>query len=204
MAEIYIPLAGTMIREAAGEAITRAKARGSPVTFVFSGDEITVTGGDDAEVVAAAYMRRVQERHEAWKASPEGVAHAEREQQILARYQADTDRLIETIDVAFSSHRGMLEWIRDFTRAVDRVGVNYDKQTLLRRLKEKGFRQSEHTGLAPGAYEADPALMARYLIGQMIDGMVRASGPHPIAASFAQQTLDRMDAVWQRRGEDGE
>lgn len=201
-------MGGTMIDKACMDAAADARLEGEPVEFEFNGTKIVAqpTGSADemeahAKALAAKWRADTATAAAAYRASPE---HRRREELRAAELAADQDRharLMQRLP-SLEGHKAWLTWAKDYVGVVDVAGVRHDFATAEAAMRRAGYRRNDE--LAPEdlegaervawvrALEADADRLARYIMGQIMDGFHGPGpGPHPSARFFVEEWLKR-------------
>lgn len=178
-----------------GEHITTAAQRAvnaAPSRLSFNDICIDVDHGMSAGDVAAEYARRCDERAAAWAASPEGSVAAERarlEQSVRQAKMDDMMRELSAVDLRNVSVA--LDWMVRAEDPLGHVDTRADRERIVTAFEAAGYRIGENVG---AAFREDcRENVAKYIIGQALDGIVRVGAPHPVIHVFAERWRERFE-----------
>lgn len=176
---IYSPVAGDHLDHAVREALALAAKNDMPVRFSFNGAEATVTKDTRPAEVLASLERQWDARHEAYKASPEGRAAAAAQAAQAARSQGRHDALMGNLPVAIRDEALLVQWLADYAGPADDTRVvGHDYESVAVMLESAGYIRADGLGLPREEYD-NPAVLARWLIGQALDQLRSGMAPHP-------------------------
>jgi hypothetical protein len=181
--------AGLHIFEAATLLVEVALRDGASVG-VFNGVRLEATPERSAATIVADYDRISNERAEAYRRSPEGVAAAERSNCERQRLQGIHDALIARMPTIWRSEVAILNWLCEMQEPSDRIGVIIKKETIAAAFARHNYLPGMDCG--PNFKRGDRFSEWRYLVGQALDGIVNGPAIHGIIHKFA----DEWRAKW--------
>lgn len=150
-------------------------------------NEITLQAkrGSTPEMIVADFERRCNERAEAYRKSPEGIADAKRSAEEVANLQTRHDELLAALSVLdFSNDVAVMDWLCEMQPASDRVGVKIDKRTILSAFAAAGLTPNMNCGQFFD--ENDRANYHRWIVGQALDGLEKVA-IHGMICVFAER-----------------
>lgn len=175
----YEPSPGEHLDDAIQTALALAAEHDLPVRFTFNDAEATVTKDTRPVEVLASFDRQWSAQREAYKTSPEGRAAAERQTAEVARSQARHDALMGNLPVAVQDEALLVQWLADYAGPADDNRVlGHDYELVAAMLVSAGYARADAVGLPREEYE-NPAVLARWLIGQALDQLRGGMPPHP-------------------------
>lgn len=159
-------------------ALEHGEARGT-----FNDVELIATAAVSPADVVASFHEQSDARAEAWRASPEGIAYAERQQaEVRAAQQKHGDMVAALDGLDFNSGAAVLDWVCGIQDATDRVGVTVDRERIISTFAAHGFEPNVNCG---GAFKADDRdNVLRWIVGQALDGL-RHVAIHGVIHKFA-------------------
>ena len=192
---LYTPEIGSHIDRSCAEACTLANAEGLPVKFQFNDLVVIARPGDAPETVRRRWDLSGEEASRAYRRTPEYTARQKQEKHRAVRRQEQMRQCVRRLPRAVrAGERGIVEWCAAFVPLNDWTYTHCDQAAVAERLKAAGY--------APGdcvhhpEVQTDPHVMARWIVGQVLDGLVNWQGViHPMIATFAEEWLE-----WERTG----
>ena len=186
----YEPSAGTRIEHACAEAERLATLHKEPVTFKFNGIELTANPDCDPDKLVEAFFETIESDRQRWEQSAEGKAEIEKRETEVKRKQGSIDGLLAELDsvlaVKHNGLDGVMQWLNEFTPPSDDIRVKFDKAALAKKFLDAGFKENEHVGRPPAAFDNRP-VMAEYIVGQVINMLNHGMPPHPVTSSFVEK-----------------
>lgn len=182
----YSPVTGMHIRDVIQEALIISNRKGVVVEFSFNGITLAVYAKvDTIKSLLDKWRSLCYQRSAAYKASPE-YKHAEqtRIERISAK-QEKLNNLVPLLTIG-SSNVELLKWLKEFTELVDHVGVGYDRNYVLDTLYKLGFEDNMWVGY-DGVWTT--AHKIEYLVGQVINCIIKVGVPHPITVDWCNKLL---------------
>jgi hypothetical protein len=174
------------IQVGAGEHISgaclKAVRAGAPCFFNFN--DVKVEHLDEKETardLEAQWNTKWKAKCEAYRNSPAGKKAAEDSERRSRQNQARMDRLMGelpnfvAIVNAPPDHYAVLSWFEEFIDALDYIGVDCDKMKVAGTFLALGYRAGDNVG--PHFKENNKDNVARYLVGQCLDGLLKKNGP---------------------------
>jgi hypothetical protein len=153
------------------------------VTGVFNGIEIDIIKDIDKNLSAddlVEYYHKESERiADEYRNSPEGIREAQENEKQRDHMQKTTNQLIKNLDnLNFLDYEAVLDWICDFQRASDYIGVFFDRSQVISTFEDHGFFIGVNT---ENDFNGDDAEnFAKYLVGQALDGINTIGTPDPL------------------------
>lgn len=162
------------------------KARGT-----FNEIELTASRDTDPAEVVASFGAQQDARTNAWRESPEGIAHAAKMAAEVKAAQQKHDEMVAALDgLDFTDGVAVLDWVCSIQSATDRVGVQVDREKILAAFAARGFAPNVNCGEAFNPDDRDNVL--RYIVGQALDG-VRSVAIHGVIHKFAADWKAKFD-----------
>lgn len=191
----YNPDCGTHIDMACAEAVRLAVRQHCTVRLVFNGIELEANPASRASALAESYHSEMDRRAELHRQSPEGIAAVARRAGEVVRKQAECDSLLSELPRILQSNvlDDLMRWLKSFAAVADDVDVKFNKPNLVRLLGDAGFRRNELCGNPPHWFKTKNR-MGRYIVGQVIDCLLRDLPPHPVTMSFVDKYFTKADA----------
>jgi hypothetical protein len=183
--------AGEHIGRAAGRLVAAAKATNAMVEATFNGVRLVATPLSTAGEICRRYDDECHRQAAEWRNSPEGKAAAERDRAELARLQSCADRLLGRLpSLDFADQAAVLDWVCRFQPASDRVGVRFPRELILSTFARNGYHPNMNVG---DAFDPeDRENVARYIVGQALDGLAKVGAIHPMACKFAADWREKF------------
>jgi hypothetical protein len=182
-----------------GEHVNRTAQRmiaAAPSKCTFNGIELVADTGTTVGDIEADYNRQFDERAEAWAASSEGQAAAERAQWQRVERQALMNELmteLRTLDVRDVAKA--LDWMVRAQDPLDSSAVA-DRALILSTYEAAGYSANDNIG--PAFVESDRENFARYIIGQAMDGIACVGAPHPVVHGFVERWRERFEPSYSK------
>ena len=140
---------------------------------IFNDVELTVAPGEAPEVATARWHAAMDAKIKAYRASLEGRAARAKQDAEDAEYQRRHDASVASLPDRFNGHRAALTWMMEYADNSDRITIkNKDYPSVIAACEASGYARNQCTNLPEAAYQ-DPNTMARYVMGQALDGMYR-------------------------------
>ena len=180
--------AGAHINQSAREAIEFSREKDWPVAFKFNGIEIVVTKDNDPDQIHQFYLDETQARHDAYKASPEGIEAAreqeERRAQAAEKVESIAGKIIE-LEVKPENEVVLARLLSAYALPADHIGSGAKNfsDAIVAKIEAFGFVQGDCVG------DVDTvAKKKRWIMGQVIDTMKIMTGvPHPALMRFLNE-----------------
>lgn len=177
-----------------GEHISRAALRMvalAPSRCTFNGIELVADVHTTVGDIEAEYDRQFDDRAAAWDASSEGQAAAERDRwQRVERQALMNDLMTELRTLDMRDVAKALGWMARAQDPLDSSAVA-DRALILSTYDGAGYRANENVG--PEFVDSDRENVARYIIGQAMDGIAHVGAPHQVLPTFVEQWRERFD-----------
>jgi len=195
----YDPTAGTHISEACEEAVKLARDSDQPVQFPFNGIDVIAYTKDEPSDVELRWHVESERRHREYEASPEYAASQAKRRLEVAQRQQQVDRLVSPDNFPSSEH-GWMTWASELAECADDIGVTFNRELLVSRLKCAGWKQNNHVTTDPilrRRIETEPTIMAEYIMGQVMGCLDQGMPPHPMTMTFVERymAIEKMETV---------
>ena len=192
VAQVYKPMAGDSIEEAARVAVFRAKTFKQPVEFYFNEIGLNATEDTNPEDIVRDYHEKRKIIHDEWLNSPEHVSYRKQRNAELLMAQRCYDFLLKVMGDTFESGvENMLVWLRFYAQTADRRDLKTDHHRVYVKLLDMGYQENLYLGLSPEAYQ-NPITLSEYIIGQAMDSLKRDMPPHPVIEKFIEQYFQQI------------
>jgi hypothetical protein len=179
----------------ADKAINVSVQADQPVRVVFNEIELTVSPKDTGDLVWQRYMTAYDKLCEAYQASPEGIAAAERARTEVEMAQAKHDQLMESLPEIAGDEAALMNWLVLYSDAADHIHVRKDFPRVWSMLEVHGYQDNDAVGLDEQAYK-NKRVMARYIVGQAINCMKNINkGPHPITEKMVTEYNQLVEEI---------
>jgi len=167
---IYEPLGGERIDETVKNMIALAKDTKGGVKAYFSGAELLVDEGSNADKVIEDFKHRMDEARREYEDSPEGQESARKEQIAIKEMQLKVDVLVEQLSgLDFENQEALLDWIGEFQSSSDRVGVKIDSKQIVKIFADHGYRPNMNMGEEYNDKDRDNFI--QYIVGRALGGI---------------------------------
>lgn len=80
----------------------------------------------------------------------------------------------------------LMAWLKELTPLVDWAGISLDKETILRQLRDAGFKSNQFVGEKEDWFNTRERL-GLWIIGQAMNCMEHGMGPHPMTVTFCEK-----------------
>lgn len=151
-------------------------------------NEITLysrTGSTPSQILAD-YNRGLQAHADAYAASAEGVAVANKRRAEIDKRQAVVNELVARLpSLTLSNPTEALGWLEEFRIAANDVAVKPDLDAIFSAFNEAGWVENDCTRHPD--VETDPVIFARWLVGWALAGIRLVGVPHPSLRDFYEQ-----------------
>lgn len=201
---------GTTIDKACEDAAADARLEEKDVAFEFNGVQVvarpTKTADEQeahAKELVAAWHRDMNISVEKHRASPEYKRQQELRAVEVSSLQKEHAALMKRLP-GLGGDKAWMTWIKDYVRVVDDVSMSgvRDYKTVEKAMKKAGYIRNDECmpdGLEKDArtawaeaLKADPGRYARWIAGQVLDGLnPPAPCPHPMLADEAETWLKK-------------
>lgn len=167
---------------------------GCEVECDFNGITLTACEGMTAKELEAQYYAKSQARRVEYEQSPEYKAQLERDAKELEELNAKAVVLMARLEAMnWGSLREVLDWCAEVQPVADRIGVQMDKKRVVALFNEHGFEAN--VNCEEDYKENDAENVARYIIGQALDGFKRVGAPHGALIHFVQKWRKKFGKV---------
>ena len=166
-----------------------ANDAGAPVQADFNGIPLHVDPGATAVEVEQRWDAESRARGERYRNSPEGRAAAAKRAAEVAQRQRDADGLTVEMHKTLNPEDvpAVLRWLMRYEETAGDVDVKKDRLEVLDWFLSHGFEVGVNVGPAFDANDREN--VARYIIGQALDGIQSMGCPHPVVSKFANEWL---------------
>lgn len=175
----YTPVPGESFDSAAKAAIRMALSFETPVQFRFNGVELVATKYSNLAELSEIYSATLSAQKAA-KPSPPQPDPALKQQ-----------AMNETLNLLFEkgyamNHDNLMEWLKCYAELADNRGVRFQPNQVYGHFRLLKYDPNVETGRPVADYD-DRAVMARYIIGQVLTFLEKGMPPHPVTLSFIAQ-----------------
>ena len=182
--------AGSNLDVVVKEALTLSQLHGKPVKFNFNGVDLEINESTEPHRIIRQYHNMLEERHNAYLNSPEGK---QAELAATIRKQQNNDELndmLSNFENAAGHPDTLIEWLGAFSLINDHIGMEWDKQKLIKDLTDLGYKSNDCVG--DNHVSTDKVIFARWLVGQCISTLESMGAIHPIADKFSKDYKDKF------------
>lgn len=185
---IYEALCGDHISDAIKGALKMSSSKGLDVEFDFNGIKLCVNATKDSHDSALAmWQQKSDERSKKYRNSEE-FKESEKARKIeLDENQLKMNKLMSLFPK--NDHYKIIVWLKDFAIVADYVGVTYDRDLVISKLKSFGFKSNDFVGYK-GEWNSEQ--LVKYTVGQVLACIEKFGTPHPITTKFCDDIL-KMD-----------
>jgi len=156
------------------------------IIFKFNGIVFAIENNASPAEIVSFYKEESEKSRLAYEKSPEYKQQLlEREESLKQANKAIqflTDRL-EIID--WDSLDAVINWLCEIQPVADNSGVIIDVSKIITTFSKNGFYANVNVG--KDFIEDDRENVARYIIGQALDGFEQVGSPHPMLLTFAER-----------------
>lgn len=185
----YEPTPGESITHACREAINIANRQRSIVAFKFNDIEMFARPSDHETDLEGLYHHMCEQRAEAYRKSPEGIAAREKSEREGRQGQAQIDALVSGMNPVFDAGLdATITWLERYATLADDIRIDSHRDAVMSALLAHGYVNNEFTGAdwVPG----DKRVMGRWIVGQCINCMSIGMPPHPVSIKFCREYAD--------------
>lgn len=188
---VYVPMAGSLVTDAARHMARTARLTGEPCTAKFNDVQITARPGDTPNSILSYYNEESQRRSALYEASPAGQLAKRKAEERRVALQNKLNQLMKQLpNLDFSNHLVLVNWLNELQEPSDHIGVQCPWLEIIETFAQHGFTYSMNCGVNfDGESESN---YAGWLIGQGLDGL--ASSVHAI-----HQVYHKFAADWRRK-----
>lgn len=177
--------AGEHISRAACRLVAAAQKYGE-AKGQFNDIELTATKATIPQDITAYFDAECARRSEAYRASPEGISAAKRNQDEIEAMEAERDRLMAVLPTLdFSNQVDVLDWLCAIQVPSDRSGVAVDSKTVLDAFGGHGLIAGANCGKDFDGESRDN--FYRYIVGQGLSGLKDGPAIHGIINKFTAE-----------------
>jgi len=175
----FEPTPGETLDSTIKVAIAIAKIQNTTCQFRFNGVDLEATKYSNLAELSEIYSATLRAQKAA-KPSPPQPDPAMKQQAM-----EKTLNLLYEKGYAMS-HDNLMEWLKCYAELADNREVAFEPHHVLGYFIRIGFRPNAETGRPAADYD-DRAVMARYIIGQVLTFLEKGMPPHPVTLSFIAQ-----------------
>lgn len=185
----YEAQAGYSVDSIATKIAVIANRDGKTVFCEVNGTELAVAPGEAPSVAVVRWSDAYEAKAEAYRRSPKGIAAKVQEDARRADLQRRHDASMACLPDRFEGHRAALTWMIEYADNSEWIYIkNRDRQRVIAACEASGYVRDDCIDLIPGSY-THPDIMARYVMGQALDGMYFGA-IHGMTAHFGKQALE--------------
>lgn len=184
----YRPDPGSVLEESAIMAVKIAENNKKPVILNFNEAAIVVKSTSLVDDITAEYRNQRQAKLNEYRSSDEGTAEKKRyegkSEQLIATVNALVDALPATLDRGLTD---TIKWVQEYSVSACHSDTNAQAPEVIAAFSRAGFEPNANTGTKFS--EQSPDVFGRYVVGQLLNGLIADGRPHPIAKSFCDAYL---------------
>ncbi len=160
-----------------------AKEKQTTVTGKFNNIFLTATPEATVNDLLVEYQVECDKAEKAYLASPAYREHLQLVQKKTDEANAKAKVLMEKFDsLNWDSVTDILDWLCEIQPVADTSGVALDRKKIVRAFVDHGFKANVNTHKNFKADDKDN--VARYIIGQAMDGLEVVGAPHHVLIRF--------------------
>jgi len=185
----YTPDLGESINEAIENALTLSSRKKCDISFKFNGLELQVNSSitDEVDYYLGTWKVLCKESSAAYKASSEYKVMKEKQEKARDTLQGELDNHIEHFCDKGATPYYMASWLKRFVELSDHVDVNYDRECVLLKLQEAGYKENEYVGYNGGW---TPKISVKYIAGQVINCLNSIGLIPPVCITMCEKVLN--------------
>ena len=127
-----------------------------------------------------------------YRNSDEYKQKKQKEEQEVKELQIKCDNMIEEFkNMDLNNYKELLIWLKEFFFVSDRIGVNFDKNILINRLKE--YKYYKDMNIKENYIEHDKINNAEYIVGQALSFLENYGILHQVLPTFVDRWLEEFD-----------
>jgi hypothetical protein len=147
--------------------------------------------------LVATWSAKMHAQSVAW--SPARIARAEQSKREVEQAQAKVDALITALDaIDWTDHAGPIAWLVALSEPAARIGVHFDHAAIYRAFLSHAYDAGVYCGEAFDETSRD--IVARWIVGQGLDAILRGMAPHRMIERFAAQWAERFPVIDSDKG----
>ena len=177
---------GEHISDYASRCYNIAKRYATIVEGQFNGATFDTKGCSSARDVLKRLELELNKNQETYQKSDRYKDIQAATKQKTKQQQVIATKLVGELDALnWSSFSDILDWLCNIQQAADYVGVSIDTEKIVQTFKKNGFFTNVNTD---DDFDGnDEENVARYIIGQALDGFETVGAPHPVLLSFVEK-----------------
>ena len=189
--------AGDGIMKTITRAIQYAINNNAVVALLFNGIYLFVRGTDNDGAILQRYFDAVNQRSD--RSGPRldfaELSTARGDLLDPAACQEYADKLLSEFDFVAKFPTLLIAWLGQFADAVNHFGVHFDASQLETNLRSLGYKPNEYVGVSPDKIKTDQRKIERYIVGQVIQGLIAIKTMLPVTSALADLYLDLFPRV---------
>ena len=173
---------GEHINDYIGRCYELAK-RGTIVEGEFNGIKFNTAECNSVDELVEHVRLKMHEAQAAYEQSDEYKnSQCERAKKIKQKQETATKLMSELEAIDWNSFNDILTWLSSIQPVADHSGVSIDTGKVIETFRKNGF--FPNVNLGDDFNKNDPENVARYIIGQALDGFKIVGAPHPVLLTF--------------------
>lgn len=159
---------------------------------IFNGVEIYTDDDSTIESIVNFYHSELDRLSKEYRNSEEYKQKKLKEKQEVKELQIKCDKMIENFkNMDLNNYKELLIWLKEFFFVSDRIGVNFDKNILIKNLKEYGYYKDMN--IKENYIEHDKVNNAEYIVGQALSFLENYGILHQVLPTFVDRWLEEFD-----------
>ena len=183
-------LVGSHIKESITMLVHEANIHGK-CSIEFNGIELIGKRGDSTDDLMQQWQTLSEERHQAYINSPEYAKQQKENRLEIDKLELKTEYLTRNmLFLDFTDMEAVLDWICEIQEASDRIGVKIPVENIVSHFESKGFYPN--VNLDRDFIENNPENVARYIVGQALDGLQSVGSIHHMVKKFVREWKEKF------------
>ena len=159
---------------------------------LFNGVDIYTDDDSTIDSIVNFYHSELDILSKEYKKSEEYKQKKLKEKQEVKELQIKCDKMIENFkNMDLNNYKELLIWLKEFFFVSDRIGVNFDKNILIKNLKEYGYYKDMN--IKENYIEHDKVNNAEYIVGQALCCLENYGILHQVLPTFVDRWLEEFD-----------
>lgn len=159
---------------------------------LFNGVDIYTDINSTEKTIVDFYHKQLEENSKSYLQSEEYKQKKLKEKQEVKELQIKCDKMIENFkNMDLNNYKELLIWLKEFFFVSDRIGVSFDKNILIKNLKEYGYYKDMN--IKENYIEHDKVNNAEYIIGQALCFLENYGILHQVLPTFVDRWLEEFD-----------
>lgn len=180
---------GDSIYNAIDQSLLISKDKNKVVFFVFNDISMDVDyQNDNKDSLIKKWKTKNEKRFSKYKESNEYKTKEKQKDIELKNNQLKIEALLN--DFPSKVNKDFIIWLKSFCETSDNIGVTFDKDTVIKKLYDLGFKNNDYVGFK-GKWT--PQTLTAYTVGQVINCIMTFGVPHPISVKFCNDILEMKD-----------